>query len=69
MRSSGCPGKEREERMCERAETNKRNGRNRQDLDQERRNRNGRDRGTGVSREEEGGAERKDLRENLSKDD
>lgn len=55
--------------MCERAETNKRNGRNRQDLDQERRNRNGRDRGTGVSWEEEGGAERKDLRENLSKDD
>lgn len=39
MRSSGCPGKEREERMCERAETKKRNGRNMQDLDQERRNR------------------------------
>lgn len=55
--------------MCERVETKKRNGRNRQDLDQERRNRNGRDRGTGVSLEEEGGAERKDLRENLSKDD
>ena len=65
MRSSGCPGKEREERLCERAETKKRNGRNMQDLDQERRNRNGRDRDTGVSQGEEGGAERKDRHENL----